>query len=137
MLLGRFVMFNPCVVIPHFNHGQAVGAVVEQLAEFELPCFLVDDGSDESHRDVLVELEERFSWLSVVWFDFNEGKGAAMKAGFWEARERGFSHVVQVDADNQHTIGDVEHLLDLAREKPEAVVSMIILFLCCVFWRGI
>ncbi|MBO6226140.1 MAG: glycosyltransferase, partial [Shewanella sp.] len=38
-------MFKLCVVIPVYNHGQPLIAVVARLRELQLPCLLVDDGS--------------------------------------------------------------------------------------------
>ena len=34
-----------CAVVPMYNHGGTVAAVVAQLAAQGLPCVLVDDGS--------------------------------------------------------------------------------------------
>ena len=47
---GRFayvVTFRPCVLIPCYNHGAMMAAVLARLAPFDLPCPVVDDGSEE------------------------------------------------------------------------------------------
>ncbi len=38
-------MFKVCAVIPVYNHGQPLIAVVARLQALQLPCILVDDGS--------------------------------------------------------------------------------------------
>ncbi|WP_439842527.1 hypothetical protein, partial [Aeromonas taiwanensis] len=36
---------NPCILIPCYNHAEPLAAVLARLAEFGLPCLLVDDGA--------------------------------------------------------------------------------------------
>jgi Glycosyl transferase family 2. len=38
------------VVIPCYNHGAMMAQVLARLAPFNLPCIIVDDGSDEPTR---------------------------------------------------------------------------------------
>ncbi|HEY2904142.1 MAG TPA: glycosyltransferase family 2 protein, partial [Polyangia bacterium] len=52
----------------------------------------------------------------------NGGKGAAVKTGFQAARDAGFTHALQIDADGQHDPADIPTLLRLAAERPEAAV---------------
>jgi glycosyltransferase involved in cell wall biosynthesis len=52
----------------------------------------------------------------------NGGRGAALKTGYRLARERGYSHVVQLDADGQHDAGDVPRFLEVWHKDPEALV---------------
>ena len=42
------------VIIPHYNHSDTIGNVVEQLLALELPVLIVDDGSrSEEHTSEL------------------------------------------------------------------------------------
>jgi hypothetical protein len=52
----------------------------------------------------------------------NRGRGAALRHGYRTAHRRGFSHVVQLDADGQHDPAEVGTLLDAAERAPEALV---------------
>src|SRR6185369_38382 len=54
--------------------------------------------------------------------EHNGGKGAAVKTGFRVARELGFTHAVQIDADGQHDVADIPRFLALAAARPEAAV---------------
>jgi glycosyltransferase involved in cell wall biosynthesis len=80
---------NTCVVIPHFEHGALLPGVLAGLERFELPVIVVDDGSKATTRVGLADLAERYAWLEVVYRDSNGGKGAALKAGYRRAIERG------------------------------------------------
>jgi glycosyltransferase involved in cell wall biosynthesis len=113
-----------CVVIPFYNHAAAIGTVVRQLKQFSLPCIIVNDGSDASCTPVLDGLvAQEGSWLQVVERAANGGKGAAVMTGCDAAHERGFTHVLQLDADGQHDVRDIPKALELAARHPEALVS--------------
>jgi glycosyltransferase involved in cell wall biosynthesis len=113
---------NPCILIPLYDHGEPVAAVVEALAPLDLPCLIVDDGSGEATREALERIAKRHAFVQVVRRPRNGGKGAALKTGYRAARERGFSHVVQLDGDGQHDARDVPRFLAALRERPGALV---------------
>ena len=112
-----------CIVIPIYNHKDAIGATVAHLAVHGLPIFVVDDGSDEPTQHVLAALAAHYSGqMTLLRLPVNGGKGAAVMAGLRAARTAGFSHALQIDADGQHDAADVPRFLDVARAKPHAVV---------------
>ncbi|MBW2419921.1 MAG: glycosyltransferase family 2 protein [Deltaproteobacteria bacterium] len=113
---------KPCLAIPIFDHAETIGTVVESLAPFELPCIIVDDGSGEVTRAELEDLEARHAWVEVVRHDRNRGRGAALRTAYRTAAQRGMTHVVQLDADGQHTAADVSKFLAAARARPDALV---------------
>jgi glycosyltransferase involved in cell wall biosynthesis len=113
---------KPCLLVPVYNHGDTLAAVLESLAGFGLPCVVVDDGSDAATRAAIDALPARFPWVSVERFPENRGRGAALRHGYATAASRGFSHAVQVDADGQHCAADVPCLFAAARAQPGALV---------------
>lgn len=114
-------MHKPCAVIPVYNHEQAVPAVVDDLRRAGLPCVLVDDASDAGCAQVLARLAEQRD-VFLVTLPVNQGKGGAVMAGLREAGRLGFSHALQVDADGQHDLGDVQTFLEHSRHAPQALV---------------
>lgn len=116
-------MVKPCFVIPVYNHERAIAGTLDSLRGFGLPCVLVDDGCNESCREELQLLtREQGDWLHLVVRGDNGGKGAAVKTGLRAARELGFSHGIQVDADGQHDPADIPQFLHHCRENPAALV---------------
>ena len=116
--------FSPLVVIPVYEHGQAIGPLVARLRRHGVPCLLVDDGSGEACAATLRDLAAAESgWLSLLRLEPNQGKGAAVMAGLREAGRRGHSHVLQLDADGQHDAADVPAFLAMARAEPGAVIN--------------
>jgi glycosyltransferase involved in cell wall biosynthesis len=89
-----------------------------------LPCILVDDGSEPHCAMVLERLAAANPGrVTLVRHLKNEGKGAAELTGLERARTLGFSHALQIDADDQHSLEDIPSFLALAREHPAAVVT--------------
>lgn len=115
--------FSPCVLIPCYNHGAMMSGVLDRLQPFNLPCIVVDDGSDKTTRDELARLAAEYSNLTLIRLPVNAGKGAAVISGIQAAADAGFSHAVQVDADGQHAIEDIPRLLALAKKHPTALIS--------------
>ncbi|HDX8368057.1 TPA: glycosyltransferase family 2 protein [Aeromonas dhakensis] len=114
---------NPCLLIPCYNHAGPLAAVLARLAEFELPCLLVDDGSEPVAAAALDALAARYPWVSLLRHSHNQGKGGAVMTGLRRAHELGFSHALQVDADGQHDLTDLPALLAEARQHPAVLVS--------------
>src|SRR5258707_15785863 len=74
--------FAPCIVIPIYNHKDAIGATVAHLAVHGLPIFVVDDGSDVATQQVLASLAQQYAGqLTLLRLPVNGGKGAAVMAG--------------------------------------------------------
>ncbi|MFN2425173.1 MAG: glycosyltransferase family 2 protein [Candidatus Binatia bacterium] len=115
-----------CLLIPHYEHAGAIGALLDRLAphvlENSLACFVVDDGSAEAARKVLRELEKRLPWMTVVWREHNGGQGAAKRTGYRHALAAGFTHSLELDADGQHDTDDVPRFLALMKANPSAAV---------------
>ncbi|MBB5420834.1 glycosyltransferase family 2 protein [Paraburkholderia atlantica] len=115
--------FAPCIVIPIYNHKDAIGATVANLAVHGLPIFVVDDGSDEPTQQILAALALQYAQqMTLLRLPENGGKGAAVMAGLRAARAAGYTHALQIDADGQHDASDVPRFLDAARAEPGAVI---------------
>ncbi|MGF6510207.1 glycosyltransferase family 2 protein [Paraburkholderia sp. 32] len=115
--------FAPCIVIPIYNHKDAIGASVAHLAVHGLPIFVVDDGSDAPTQRVLAALALQYAQqMTLLRLPANGGKGAAVMAGLRAARAAGYTHALQIDADGQHDATDVPRFIDAARAEPGAVI---------------
>jgi glycosyltransferase involved in cell wall biosynthesis len=114
--------FRPCLLIPCYDHGDTVGKVVDALAATGLPCLIVDDGSAPPTRRALEELAASRSFVEVHRRAENGGKGAALITGYRRAAELGFTHVLQLDADDQHDAADAPRMLETMRRHPAALV---------------
>lgn len=115
---------NACIVIPVFNHGPTLSGVLAQLEPFGLPVILVDDGSDADTAGTLQQLAACHPQrITLYRRPNNGGKGAAVMDGLRQARQHGFSHALQIDADGQHHSSDLPRFLEAARANPDALIT--------------
>lgn len=105
------------IVVPVFNNEGAVSGVLAGVAALGLPVLVVDDGSTDGSASAL----DAFP-VHRIRFPENRGKGLAIRRALSWAEERGFSHIITLDADGQHSPGDIPRFLDKIREAPEAVI---------------
>lgn len=113
---------KPCLLIPCYDHGATLGSVLSSLEPLHLPCFVIDDGSDEMNRQRIRSAAAGLSWVCVERCERNGGRGAALRRGYRLAARDGFTHVLQVDADGQFEAADVPSVLEVARRHPESLV---------------
>lgn len=122
-------MFKPCIVIPFYNHETAIERTLASVKSAGLPCWLVDDGSDERCAALLQALAQReAAWLHLIRYRPNCGKGQAVMTGCAAARQAGHTHALQLDADGQHDAADIPKLLALAQAHPQALVTGVPLY---------
>ena len=87
-----------------------------------MPVVIVDDGSDDATRAVLKAIAQNESTVQLIRLPRNGGKGRALTAGLIAARDAGYSHALQIDADGQHNAGDVPLFLAEGRANPRALI---------------
>lgn len=115
---------NICIVIPHYNHVDAFSQFLPKLSSLDIPCIIVDDGSSETNVNSIEALLEKSSLTTHFYRHYyNRGKGAAVQTAAAHARALGFTHIIQIDADGQHDVEDVEKFINLASQYPEAIIS--------------
>ena len=116
--------FSAIVVVPVYNHGEAIGTMVEGIRRNDVPCLLVDDGSSADCAKVLDELAAAHpESVSLLRLPVNQGKGGAVMAGLREAARLGYSHALQIDADGQHNPAEIPQFLAEARQYPQALIT--------------
>jgi glycosyltransferase involved in cell wall biosynthesis len=114
-------VFAPCVVIPVYNHEHAIGTVVSRVSAQGVPIVLVDDGCSLACAQVLQQLSASPD-VTLLRHGRNRGKGAAVSTGLHAAKDRGYTHALQIDADGQHRAEDVRRFVAEARAFPDAVI---------------
>lgn len=112
-----------CIVIPNYNHTVLLDELIATLTQFTLPIIMVNDASNQQATDLFRNLATKYPSLSVIEHEVNQGKGGAVQTGLCAAFEQGYSHALQVDADGQHDLNDVEKLLIESKTFPAALIS--------------
>jgi len=110
------------VLIPSYNTGVRLFPTVATIRSKEWPVWVVIDGSTDGTGEELARMAVNDPDLRVLVLPRNQGKGAAILHGLQRAHTHGFTHVVTVDADGQHSADHIETLVVLSRSQPEAMV---------------
>jgi hypothetical protein len=99
------------IVIPAYNEEGNIQRVVTSLLNQGRSVLVVNDGSiDQTGKEASI------SGSRVINLPFNQGVGGALRAGFQYAVSNGFGRVVQVDADGQHPIEQIDQLLQVQED---------------------
>ncbi len=113
---------NPCTLITIYDHPDTIRNVVKGLEPLGLPCLIVDDGSAAPTARALERVRAEFPFVQVHTRERNGGRGAALKTGYRWAHSLGYTHALQLDADDQHDPSSGPAFLDCSRRHPEALV---------------
>ena len=107
------------VIIPAFNEGTRLSAVLDDVRRYVTDIIVVDDGSNEKNAALIAQCRDR---ATILRHSINLGKGAAMRTGVEAAIGRGAEAVVLMDGDGQHQASDIPVLLQkLEREDLDIV----------------
>lgn len=112
-----------CFVVPHFNHVSQFEIFLSKLTAAEFPIYVIDDGSEAEQLHRLRLLVSDREKCRLVELGQNRGKGAAVMVGFTLASTDGFSHAIQIDADGQHNLDDLDKFIEVSESSPTAIVS--------------
>jgi glycosyltransferase involved in cell wall biosynthesis len=105
------------VIIPVYNHGSRIRAVVRSVVLQGFPVIVVDDGSTDDTAEIL----STEKGITVLQHVVNRGKGAAIRTGFKHA-VKNCDWAVTIDADGQHKAEDVKNLLQAADSDTRPLV---------------
>lgn len=105
------------IVVPAFNEGLLLPAIVDGLAQQGYHVAVVDDGSRIPLLPAIAS-----SQAHVLRHAVNLGQGAALQTGIDYALLQGAEYIVTFDADGQHQIEDIERLLEPLRAGHADVV---------------
>jgi glycosyltransferase involved in cell wall biosynthesis len=110
-------------LVPGYEEGPRIGAVVRAAAG-HLPVLVVDDGSSDDTGSAAAA-----AGAAVIRQVPNQGKGAALRAGFRRALDDGFDAVITLDADGQHAPDEIPRFLaafdarGASGPRPELVIG--------------
>ena len=95
------------VVIPTYNEAESIGLILDGLRNLDLDVLVIDDGSPDGTADIV-----RMHGVEVIEREGKQGLGSAYRTGFSIALQRGYSYVIEMDADGSHQIQDLEKMME-------------------------
>lgn len=106
------------VIIPTYNERENIAAIVPAIFSStpDVEVLVVDDNSPDRTDEVVRSLQANFPHLHLLSRRGKEGLGKAYLAGFRWGLEKGYSALVEMDADFSHRPQDLKSLLSALPE---------------------
>lgn len=115
------------ILIPAYNEEASICKVLDAIMATSIPqmadILVVDDGSSDHTTQVVASYD-----VILMSLIMNRGYGSAIQAGYKYADEKGYDYVIQLDADGQHDIANVQHIYEALiqgeeKERPDIVIG--------------
>ena len=100
-------MRSALVVIPTYNEAESIGEILAALKPLDCDVLVIDDGSPDGTAQIVRNLG-----IEVIERAGKQGLGSAYRAGFSLAMDRGYTYIIQMDADGSHQVSDLEKLME-------------------------
>lgn len=100
-------MRSALVVIPTYNEAESIGEVIAALRALDCDVLVIDDGSPDGTAQIVRNLG-----IEVIERSGKQGLGSAYRAGFSLAIDRGYTYIIQMDADGSHQVSDLEKMME-------------------------
>lgn len=112
-----------CIVVPHYDHLEQFKRFLPRLASQGLPLVVVDDASPPDVFESLdALLDATDAQTTLVRHPENRGKGGAVMTALRTARDAGFRYALQIDADGQHDVAEIDSFLQASKDRPDSVI---------------
>lgn len=111
------------LLIPIYEPTEKTIAFMKQLSQKSFTTFIVDDGSGPSYQDKFQQF--KLMGATVLSYPENHGKGHALKFGLhYIAQSFPSCHVVTADGDGQHSVQDIERMIQRTEQLPVDVLLL-------------
>jgi len=105
------------ILIPAYDCGDTIAAVVSGARRHVSRVMVVDDGSSDATAQVAAA-----AGAEVLRQPANAGKGAALRAGMAALVASGVGRVLTMDGDGQHLPDQIPVLLEASARNPHALI---------------
>lgn len=114
----KFKALQCCVLIPTYNNAGTIEKVINEVADYTRDIIVVNDGSNDGTAEILA----RYSWLQVVSWSPNKGKGIALRRGLKFAAEKNYVYAITIDSDGQHFADDLPWFIEKISAEPGSLI---------------
>lgn len=111
------------IIIPCYKHAHTLKQVLTNLASLNYLMVVVDDGNDLEQKTIISNTVKEFDKAVLIEHETNLGKGAAIADAILYLKEHNFTHAIQIDADMQHNLNDLDKFISLSKQYPNDIIS--------------
>jgi glycosyltransferase involved in cell wall biosynthesis len=115
----KAVISNTALILPIYNSARHLPVLIPQLLEFfpTSQIIAVNDGSQDDSAAICRKLQ-----VTLIEFDQNQGKGAALLAGMQKASQLGYLFAFSLDSDEQHKPSHIPQFLQKQNDSGAGMV---------------
>jgi glycosyltransferase involved in cell wall biosynthesis len=107
------------VFLPTFNEEESIKEVIvktkkvlQEVAD-KWEIIIVNDGSTDSTKEIVENLQKDDSKIRLINHNKNRGYGASLESGFYESK---YSWIAFIDSDNQFDFAEITKFLEKQKE---------------------
>jgi dolichol-phosphate mannosyltransferase len=109
------------IIIPTYNESMNAPVLIKRIFKHipESSILVIDDGSPDGTSEIVESLQQEYAELYLLKRSEKSGLGSAYRAGFAWGLERGYSEMVEMDADMSHRVRDLARMIEVKRARPD------------------
>ncbi len=114
------------VIIPTYNEKENIEKMIRKVFSLseKFDILIVDDGSPDGTANIVKNLQTEFPEnLHIEERSGKLGLGTAYLHGFRWGLERGYAHLIEMDADFSHNPDDLVRLLDACKNGADLAIG--------------
>jgi len=112
------------IFFPCYNDAGTIGSLVaaadnvaqEFTEDYEI--LVIDDGSRDNSRELLLQLKDKYPRLHLIFHKTNKGYGAALRSGFLNSQK---DLIFYTDGDGQYDVYELRKLFRILQEGVDVV----------------
>ena len=100
------------VVIPTYNEIDNIEEFIIQISNFDVSVLIVDDNSPDGTGKVVEDITKINKKINLMKRNEKLGLGSAYRDGFKWGLDKGYSYLLEMDADFSHRFEDLVKILE-------------------------
>ena len=108
------------IVIPTYNEAQNAPILIRRVLKHipDSEILVIDDGSPDGTAEVVERLQKDIGVIHILKRNKKSGLGSAYRTGFAWGLQRGYSELVEMDADMSHRVRDLMKMINVKQQNP-------------------
>ena len=114
------------VIIPTFNEAENIGKLLGDLRELYpsmVDLLVIDDNSPDGTAGIVRSMQSTTSGIHLISRERKLGLGTAYITGFLYALQKGYSYIVEMDADFSHDPAMLQRFFDAMQDADLVIGS--------------